>query len=70
MANNGRQRVFIVSALIVAVLVAIGAAFPERFGSAASSALSGISHYFGWFYLFSVFGFVVFLLTLACSKYG
>ncbi|MCT8467156.1 BCCT family transporter [Chromohalobacter canadensis] len=70
MANIGRQYVFIVSALIVAVLVAIGAAFPEGFGEAASTALSAVSHYFGWFYLFSVFGFVVFLLTLAFSKYG
>ncbi|MHB0776178.1 BCCT family transporter [Halomonas sp. WWR20] len=69
-ANNGRHRVFIIAAAIIAVLVAMGAAFPERFGSVSSSALTGISHYFGWFYLFSVFGFVLFLVGLAFSKYG
>ncbi|GAB2792922.1 BCCT family transporter [Halomonas shantousis] len=69
-ANNGRHRVFIIAAAIIAVLVALGAAFPDRFGSVASSALTGISHYFGWFYLFSVFGFVLFLVGLAFSKYG
>lgn len=70
MANPGRQRVFIISALVIAILVAVGAVFPERFGGAAEAALSIISRYFGWFYLFSVFGFVVFLLVLAFSKYG
>lgn len=70
MANPGRQRVFIISALVIAILVAVGAVFPERFGGAAEGALSIISRYFGWFYLFSVFGFVVFLLVLAFSKYG
>lgn len=70
MANPGRQRVFIISALVIAILVAIGAAFPERFGGAAEVALGVISRYFGWFYLFSVFGFVIFLLVLAFSKYG
>ncbi|SDL36691.1 choline/carnitine/betaine transport [Modicisalibacter muralis] len=70
MANLGRQRVFTVSALIVFALVAIGAAFPERFGAGAELALTTISRLFGWFYMFSVFGFVVFLLALALSKYG
>lgn len=70
MANLGRQRVFTISALIILTLVAVGAAFPDQFGSAADSALGLIGRYFGWFYLFSVFGFVLFLLGLAFSKYG
>ncbi|GHC15713.1 BCCT family transporter [Aidingimonas halophila] len=70
MANSGGQRVFAVSAVIILALVAVGAAFPERFGNGASAALTVVTEWFSWFYLFSVFGFVVFLLGLALSKYG
>ncbi|WP_136066152.1 BCCT family transporter [Modicisalibacter radicis] len=70
MANFGRQRVFTISALIIVALVAVGAAFPDQFGAAADAALTTIGRYFGWFYLFSVFGFVLFLICLALSKYG
>ncbi|MDI5920904.1 BCCT family transporter [Halomonas sp. LR5S13] len=70
MANHGGQRVFAVSALIILALVAVGAAFPDGFAAAASAALSTTTRLFGWFYLFSVFGFVLFLLGLAFSKYG
>ncbi|MFB9147652.1 BCCT family transporter [Halomonas alkalicola] len=70
MADHGGKTVFTVSALIILALVAVGAAFPEGFGSAASAALAGVTQLFGWFYLFSVFGFVIFLLGLAFSKYG
>ncbi|WP_445620779.1 BCCT family transporter [Kushneria sp. Sum13] len=70
MAIAPRQRVFVASTMIIVVLVAIGAIFPEQFSQGASAALSGVTHLFGWFYLFSVFGFVIFLLVLAFSKYG
>ena len=70
MANLGRHRVFTISACIILALVAMGAAFPQQFGDVANAALSTIGRYFGWFYLFSVFGFVLFLFVLAFSKYG
>ena len=70
MANPGGQRVFSVSAVIIVALVAVGAIFPERFGAGAEAALASVTQLFGWFYLFSMFGFVVFLLGLAFSKYG
>ncbi len=70
MANFGRQRVFTISALIIVALVAVGAAFPDQFGAVSDAALTTIGRYFGWFYLFSVFGFVLFLICLALSKYG
>ncbi|GHB10323.1 BCCT family transporter [Modicisalibacter luteus] len=70
MANLGRHRVFTISACIILALVAVGAAFPQQFGSAANAALGFIGRYFGWFYLFSVFGFVLFLFVLAFSRYG
>ncbi|WFF42195.1 BCCT family transporter [Salinicola endophyticus] len=70
MARLGKQGVFIVSAVLIAAIVAIGAIFPTRFGDIANTALSATTHYFGWFYLISVFGFVTFLVVLAFSKYG
>jgi len=70
MANQGDRTVFIASAVIILGLVVVGAAFPESFGNAAQAALNTVTRLFGWFYLFSIFGFVVFLLGLAFSKYG
>ncbi|WP_110686455.1 BCCT family transporter [Salinicola aestuarinus] len=70
MGRFDKQGVFIVSALVVAAIVALGAIFPEGFGNVANRLLSATTYYFGWFYLISVFGFVIFLFTLAFSKYG
>lgn len=64
------QQVFHVSAGIILVLVALGAIFPEGFGEIANALLGSASRLFGWFYLLTVFFIVVFLIGLACSKYG
>ncbi|WP_311065368.1 BCCT family transporter [Halomonas sp. DWK9] len=70
MTNHGGKSVFIASTIIIFGLVIVGASFPVAFGNAAEAALVTITELFGWFYLFSVFGFVVFLIGLALSKYG
>ncbi|MCP1313627.1 MULTISPECIES: BCCT family transporter [unclassified Halomonas] len=70
MSNHGGKTVFIASAVIIFALVVVGAIFPDNFGAGAEAALGAITHYMGWFYLISVFGFVVFLFALAFSKYG
>lgn len=70
MANHGGKSVFIASVVIIFGLVIVGASFPEGFANAAEEALATITGLFGWFYLFSVFGFVIFLFGLALSKYG
>ena len=70
MARASNQRVFFVSAALIVALVSIGAVFPSQFSAGASAALSGVTRVFGWFYLWSVFGFVVFLLFVAGSRYG
>lgn len=70
MANHGGKSVFIASVVIILGLVIVGASFPEGFASLAERALSTVTEIFGWFYLFSVFGFVIFLFGLALSKYG
>ncbi len=70
MADHGGKSVFIASAVIIFGLVVTGAFFPQSFGQAAEMALGTITELFGWFYLISVFGFVIFLVALALSKYG
>ena len=62
--------VFLVSALIIFFLVLIGAIAPERFGAVAEALFLFTTVNFGWFYLLSVFIFVIFLIGLAISKYG
>ena len=70
MANHGGKSVFIASVVIIFGLVVVGASFPEGFANVAEGALTTVTGLFGWFYLFSVFGFVIFLFGLALSKYG
>lgn len=65
-----RNPVFYISAIIIFILVIIGAFAPNRFGEVSQSLFLFTTVNFGWFYLFSVFLFVVFLIGLAISKYG
>ncbi|WP_024952341.1 BCCT family transporter [Cobetia crustatorum] len=68
--TSGGKRVFSASVIIILTLVALGAGFPIRFGELAGEALGAVTSMFGWFYLISVFGFIIFLVSLALSKYG
>ncbi|MGP4069703.1 BCCT family transporter [Halobacillus sp. B29] len=65
-----KNPVFFISASVIAILVVIGAVNPEGFGSVATTLFGFTTKNFGWFYLISVFGFVIFLGALALSKYG
>ncbi len=62
--------VFLISSLVVLLLVVLGAVNPEGFGEVAGTLFNFTTVNFGWFYLLSVFGFVLFLTGLALSKYG
>ncbi|MCL7749013.1 BCCT family transporter [Halalkalibacter alkaliphilus] len=65
-----RNPVFLVSAILIFILVLIGAIAPRQFGTVAENLFLFTTENFGWFYLISVFIFVLFLLGLAISKYG
>ncbi|CAG9620043.1 Ectoine/hydroxyectoine transporter [Sutcliffiella rhizosphaerae] len=62
--------VFWFSAIVVAVLVVIGAFAPDAFGAAATRLFDFTTYAFGWFYLLSVLFFVLFCIFLALSRYG
>ncbi|GAA0527310.1 BCCT family transporter [Saccharopolyspora subtropica] len=56
-------------ALTLAIVV-WGAAAGDSLSQAGSAALDAITRGFGWAYLLVSFGFLVFLVFLACSRYG
>ncbi|MYL59464.1 BCCT family transporter [Virgibacillus halodenitrificans] len=65
-----KNPVLYVSAIIVLLLVIIGAVMPDKFGSVANKLFTFTTSSFGWFYLLAVFIFIIFLVGLAFSKYG
>lgn len=64
------NRVFYISASIIALLVLFGALRPTLFADIAGNIFNFTTRSFGWFYLLAVFFFVLFLVFLAFSKYG
>ncbi|MCS7462554.1 BCCT family transporter [Paenibacillus doosanensis] len=62
--------VFIVSILIIAAFVLWGMMNPEGLVKQADQFLAFTTSNFGWFYLFVTFGFLIFVVYLAFSKYG
>ncbi|MFC8684481.1 BCCT family transporter [Brevibacillus porteri] len=61
---------FLISLVIVFVIVLFGAISPELFASAAFHVLKVTTTNFGWFYLIVTFGFLIFCIFLAFSRYG
>src|SRR5690606_1063227 len=62
--------VMYVSAAIVLSLAVIGAIWTVTFSSVAQDLLLFTTINFGWFYLLTVFGMIVFLIGLALSRWG
>jgi len=62
--------VFLVSAILILGFVFWGVTAPANLGSVAGGVMSWITKYFGWWYLLSVFGFLIFVIVLLFSPYG
>ncbi|MBE5976712.1 MAG: BCCT family transporter [Paenibacillaceae bacterium] len=65
-----KNQVFYISFLITLTIVAFGLVAPQAFATATSAANDFLVNNLGWFYLISMFVFVVFSLGIAFSKYG
>lgn len=65
-----RNYVLIVSAALVTLFVLFGAFFPNTLGAVAGALFSCITKNFGWMYLITVFGMVIFAVFLAVSPMG
>ena len=62
--------VFIISLIVVALIAGWGIISPASFGNVANSVFEFLTTQFGWFYLITMFAFVVFVLAVAFSRYG
>ena len=62
--------VFLVSLALILILVGWGVSDPAGLGNAADATMGWITTYFGWWYLASVFGFLIFALVLMFSPFG
>ena len=65
-----KNPVFLISSITVLVLVVLGAIVPVKFEGVASVLYNFTQINFGWLYLLTVFILIVFLFSLAISKYG
>src|SRR6056297_801348 len=62
--------VFVVSLVLVVSFVGLGIVVPQQLDKLSAALHGAIIEHFGWAYLLAAFGFVVFSLFLAFSKYG
>jgi len=62
--------VFVISLVLVVSFVALGIVVPQQLDALSAALHGAIIEHFGWAYLLAAFGFVVFSLFLAFSKYG
>ncbi|KJS19222.1 MAG: glycine/betaine ABC transporter permease [Clostridiaceae bacterium BRH_c20a] len=62
--------VFFISIAIIAAFVLWGSMKPDDLGTQASRALEFTIEKFGWFYLSTSFGFLIFVIYLAFSPFG
>ena len=65
-----KETVFIVSVAISLAVIVLGIIFKNSLNNVSSKVMSFISENFGWLYVLAVFGFCIFLLWIAFSKYG
>ncbi|MDV3240050.1 MAG: choline BCCT transporter BetT [Gammaproteobacteria bacterium] len=62
--------VFILSGVLALVFVGLAAVYPDAAAGLFTAAQNWITHSAGWFYVLTVAGFLVFVVTLAVSGYG
>ncbi|MCH9783650.1 MAG: BCCT family transporter, partial [Gammaproteobacteria bacterium] len=62
--------VFYGSGLAILVFALWAMFFTEAAGTVIYAALAWISKSFGWFYFLAVVAYLVFVIAIACSRYG
>ena len=69
---NGRKisNVFTFSAIVVGIIVALGAIFPTQFGGITADISAWISKYFGWYYMIITILMVFFCVFIIFSPIG
>lgn len=62
--------VFIFSGVLTLVIVSLAVLYPDASAGVFTAAQNWITHTAGWFYVLTVAGFLVFVVSLAVSGYG
>ena len=62
--------VFILSGVLTLVIVSLAVLYPDASAGVFTAAQNWITHTAGWFYVLTVAGFLVFVVSLAVSGYG
>ncbi|MBD3306338.1 BCCT family transporter [candidate division KSB3 bacterium] len=70
METQKGHTVFIISLVVVFAITLWGLVLPENFGNFANGVFNFLVVNFGWFYLLSMFAFVIFSIVIAFSKFG
>lgn len=65
-----KESVFLISAGVILFFIAFGTIRPDLLEEVASVIYSAILDNFSWLYLISAFFFLIFVLSLALSRYG
>ncbi|MBS5111149.1 MAG: BCCT family transporter [Coprobacillus cateniformis] len=68
--KKNNQLVFIISVAIAILVIVYGYVYSSSLVSVSDSIMSWVSNNFGWLYILSVFGFIIFLAFIAISKWG
>ena len=70
MKKNSRTAVFATSLAIAILIILYGCLYESQLNMVSGKVMAWVSYNFGWLYVISVFGFIVFLTYLAISKWG
>ncbi len=65
-----KNLVFIIAATIIVIFVIWGGFSPEGLAESSERILNLTTEKFGWFYMLATFGFLVFAVVLAFSRFG
>ena len=65
-----KNQVFYVSLLLTGGIAIWAVAFNGSFTCVSNAIYSFLTTEFGWLYLLAMLAFVIFIIGIACSKYG
>lgn len=68
--KKGYSLVFIISSVIVAIIVLLGAVFPVKFNDIGDKATAWITETLGWYYMIVVIAMIFFCIFLMLSPIG
>lgn len=69
-ANKQNNSVFHISLILTCAIAIWAIVFKDNFTKVSDAIYNFLTKQFGWLYLIAMLAFVIFVIVLACSKYG